>query len=152
MVVGTIFTAGAHLKCVSKNVKVPYHLLHSCFVGLMFLFCFMYVLCCSTSGILPELINFDIQKLVSRWNPDTNECTYHLCFLFPVPFTPFSTHLLPTGNSPCDLYFCDSVPVLVVCLVCFCSCSFYGSVVDSCEFIILLFIVLIIFFFLDKSL
>ena len=47
--------------------------------------------------------------------------TYHLCFLFPVPFPPFS--LVPrtpplTDNPP--LHFCDSVPVLVVCLVCFC--------------------------------
>ena len=26
---------------------------------------------------------------------------------------------LPTNNPPCDLYFCASVPVLVVCLVFF---------------------------------
>ena len=76
-------------------------------------------------------------------------CTYHLCF--------FSLHLLPhsplpTDNPPCDPHFCDSVPVLVVCLVCFYFC-FLVSVVDSCEFVvILLFIVLIFFFFLDKSL
>ena len=46
-------------------------------------------------------------------------CTY-LCFLFPVPFPPFFPLLLPTDNTPCDLYFCESVPVLVVCLVHFC--------------------------------
>ena len=51
------------------------------------------------------------------------------------------------------LHFCDSVPVLVVCLVHFCFCFFLDSVVDSCEFVaILLFIVLILFFFLGKSL
>ena len=53
-------------------------------------------------------------------------CSCHLCFLFPVPFPPFS--LLPTDNLPCDLHFCDSFPVLVVCLVYF--CCFLGSVVD----------------------
>ena len=77
-------------------------------------------------------------------------CTYHVCFLFSVSFPPFSSLYLPTDNPPCDLYFCDSVSVLVVCLVWFC---FLGSVVDSCEFVvILLIIVLIIFFSLDKSL
>ena len=45
-------------------------------------------------------------------------CTYHLCFLFPVPFPPFSslTLSLPADNLPCDLHFCESVPVLVICL------------------------------------
>ena len=46
-------------------------------------------------------------------------CTYHLCFLFPVPFPPFSSLSLFSDNPLCDLHFCDSVPVLVVCLVCF---------------------------------
>ena len=46
-------------------------------------------------------------------------CTYHSCILFPVPFPPFSTLHLPTDNPPCDIHFCDSVPVLVVCLVSF---------------------------------
>ena len=79
-------------------------------------------------------------------------CTYHLCFLFPVPFSPFSLFSLPADNPPCHLYFCDSVPVPVVCLVVFWG-FFLGSAVESCEFaIILLPIVLIIFFFLDKSL
>ena len=79
-------------------------------------------------------------------------CTYHLCFLFPGPFSPFSPIRLPTDNPPCDLHFCDSVPILVVSLVHFCF-VFLGSVVDSCEFVvILLFVFLIILFFLDKSL
>ena len=38
---------------------------------------------------------------------------------------------LPTDNPPYDLYFCESVPVLVVCLV----FVFLGSVIDSCEFV-----------------
>ena len=45
---------------------------------------------------------------------------YHLCFLFPVPFSPISPLPLPTDNSPYVLHFCDSVPVLVVGLVHFC--------------------------------
>ena len=76
--------------------------------------------------------------------------TYHLCFLFPVPFPCLSPSHSPTDNpSPCDLHFCDSVPVLVVCLVCF--VFVLGSIVDSYEFVILLFI-FFIFFFLDKFL
>ena len=48
--------------------------------------------------------------------------TYHLCYLFSVPFPPlFPTHS-PIDNPPCDLHFCGSVPVLVVGLVCFCFC------------------------------
>ena len=49
-------------------------------------------------------------------------CTYHLCFLFPVPLPSFFPLLLPipADNAPCDLHFCDSVPVPVVCLVLFC--------------------------------
>ena len=50
--------------------------------------------------------------------------TYHLCFLFPVPLPPFAFLPLPTDNPPCDLHFCESVPVLVVCLVCFCFYRF----------------------------
>ena len=45
--------------------------------------------------------------------------TYHLC-LFPVPFPTFFPFSLPTDNAPCDFHFCDSVPFVVVCLVCFC--------------------------------
>ena len=62
----------------------------------------------------------------------------------------FSSFPLPGDNLPNNLHIYDSVPVLVVCLVYFC---FFYSVVDSCDFVvILMFIVLIIFFFLNKSL
>ena len=46
--------------------------------------------------------------------------TYHLCYLFSVPFPPLSPSHSPVDNPPCDLHFYGSVPVLVVCLVCFC--------------------------------
>ena len=50
--------------------------------------------------------------------------TYHLCYLFSVPFPSLPSHS-PVDNLPCDLHFCGSVPVLVVCLVCFfCFCFF----------------------------
>ena len=78
-------------------------------------------------------------------------CTYHLCFLFPGPFSPFSPICLPTDNPPCDLHFCDSVPILVVSLVHFCF-VFLGSVVDSCEFVVILLLIVLSFFFLDESL
>ena len=79
-------------------------------------------------------------------------CIYQLRFLFFVPFAPLSPLPIPTYNPPCDLHFCESIPVLVFCLVCFCFGVFFlGFVVDNCEFVILLIIVLIIFF-LDKSL
>ena len=48
--------------------------------------------------------------------------TYHLCYLFPVPFPLLSHSHAPTDNPPYDLHFCGSVPVLVVCLVWFCFC------------------------------
>ena len=64
-------------------------------------------------------------------------------------FLPFLLLPSPADNPPYNLHFYYSVSVLVVCLVCFC---FLDSVVDNCEFLVILqFIVLIFFFFLDKS-
>ena len=73
---------------------------------------------------------------------------YHLAFysLYLFPHSPFP---FTADNPPCDLHFCGSVPVLVVCLVHFCFC-FLGSVVDSCEFVVILLFTFLIFF-LDKS-
>ena len=47
--------------------------------------------------------------------------TYHLCYLFSVPFPPSPSHS-PIDNLPCDLHLYGSIPVLVVCLVCSCFC------------------------------
>ena len=44
-------------------------------------------------------------------------CAYLFCFLLPVPFPPIYPLPLPADNAPCDLHFCDSVPILVACLV-----------------------------------
>ena len=64
--------------------------------------------------------------------------TLYLQFLLLIPCT-FSLFCpLPTDNPPCYLHFCDSVPVVVVCFACF-----LGSVVDSCESVVIL---LFIFF------
>ena len=76
-------------------------------------------------------------------------CTYQLWFLIPVLIPPFSPFFLPTDNPPNDLHIYDSVPILVVCLVCFC---FLGSVVDSCEFVIIIMFIVLVLFFLNKSL
>ena len=46
--------------------------------------------------------------------------TYHLCYLFSVPFPLLSPSQSPIDNPPCDIHFCGSVSVLVVCLVFFC--------------------------------
>ena len=75
-----------------------------------------------------------------------NEFATYSLYLFqhsPLPF--------PDDNPPCDLHFCVSVPVLVVCLVWF-SFFFLGFVADSCEFVVILLFILLIIFFLDKSL
>ena len=45
--------------------------------------------------------------------------TYHLCYLFSLPFPPLSPSHSPIDSPPCDLHFCGSVSVLVVCLVLF---------------------------------
>ena len=65
-------------------------------------------------------------------------CTYHLRFLFSVPFPPFFPLRLHTDNPPCNLRFCDSVPLLVVCLVHFCFWfCFLSWFVDSCKFVVI---------------
>ena len=46
--------------------------------------------------------------------------TYHLCYLVSVSSLPLSPSHSPVDNPPCDLHFCDFLPVLVFCLVCFC--------------------------------
>ena len=46
-------------------------------------------------------------------------CTYHLCYLFPVPFPSILPLPFPAENPQCDLHFRDSVPVLVICIICF---------------------------------
>ena len=75
-------------------------------------------------------------------------CTYQICFVFPVPFPPFSPFPLPADNPPSDLPVYDSVPVLVVFLVHFC---FLDSVIDSCEFVAFLMSIVLISYFLTKS-
>ena len=72
-------------------------------------------------------------------------CAYQLCFLFPVPFSSILPLPLPTNNPPCDLHFCDSVLVLVVCFL-FYLCLL-SSVVDGSVFVVfLLFIVFYLLF------
>ena len=67
--------------------------------------------------------------------------------LVPYNFPPILPLSLPADNPPCDFHVYVSVPVLVVCLGCF-----LDSVVHSCEFIAILLFIVLIFFFLDKSL
>ena len=60
---------------------------------------------------------FPILFLPSRYFLPTIYATYSL-YLSP----PLSPSHSPVDNPPCDLHFCGSVPVLLVCLVCFCFC------------------------------
>ena len=79
--------------------------------------------------------------------------TYHLCYLLSVPFLPLSPSHSSVDNPPCDPHFYDSVSSSSCLLSLVFVLSFLVSVVDSCEFVIfLLFVGLIFFFFLDKSL
>ena len=59
-----------------------------------------------------------------------------LPILLLIPCTPFPSTvclLLPTDNPPCDLHFCDSAPVLIVCLVFvfLCSAVYYSFLIHS---------------------
>ena len=47
-----------------------------------------------------------------------------IMLLIPCTFFPITPLPFPADNPPCDLHFCDYVPVLVVCLVCFCVFRF----------------------------
>ena len=62
--------------------------------------------------------------------------TYHLCYLYSVSFPLLSPSHSPVNNPPCDLHFCGSVPILVVCLVCF-FVVVLGVVVNNCEFAVI---------------
>ena len=72
-------------------------------------------------------------------------CTYKFLLLDPYTFSLILP--LPTGNYPNDLHIYDFVSVLLVCLV-----YFLDSIVESCEFIAILVFIVLIFFFLNKSL
>ena len=78
-------------------------------------------------------------------------CTYQLCFLILVPFPLFSPFPVPADNPPNDLCICNSVPIVVVCLISICFC-FLDSAVDVCEFVVILMFIVLIFFFFNKFL
>ena len=89
--------------------------------------------------------------------------TYSPACFIPAIYASYSLYLfhvhplllrpLPADNPPCDLHFCDSVPILLLCSVRLCFCFLLAWGVDSCDFVvILLFVVLIIIFFLHKCL
>ena len=78
--------------------------------------------------------------------PHGSSVTTDLCFLIPSPLHSFSHTSLPPGNHQNALRIYDSVSVLLVCVV-----SFLDSIIRYVFMATLLFIVLI-FFFLYKSL
>ena len=76
----------------------------------------------------------------------TSPCPYKLCFLIPAPFPPSSPFPFPANNPPNDLHIYGSVTVLLVCLG-----FFLDLVFDTCEFVTLLTLIVLIFL-LNKSL
>ena len=76
-------------------------------------------------------------------------CTYKLCFLFPVPFPSFS----PSSSLLITLHVI-SISVILFLFSCLFSLFLFlfCSVVNSCKFIVILVFIVLIFFFLDKSL
>ena len=72
-----------------------------------------------------------------------------IMFLNPAPFPPVSPLLLPADNPANNLHIYDTVPVLVVYLDGF-SFYFLDLIVDSCEFVVILIFIVLIFFFLNK--
>ena len=86
-------------------------------------------------------ISYTVLYIPHGYSVSTN-----LYFLIPSPLHPFPQTPLPFGNHPNILHIRDSVSVL------FCVVRFLDSVVDRYMFIaILMCIVLIFFFFLNKS-
>ena len=75
-----------------------------------------------------------------------NSVTTYLC-LIPSSLHPFSHIPFPSGNHQNPLHIHDSVPVLLVCLVCF-----LHSIVDRHIFFAILLFIILILFFLNKSL
>ena len=71
---------------------------------------------------------FPILFLTSCYFIPTN-----LCFLIPTSYPLFPPFPLPTDIPPNDPHIYDSVPVLLVCLVCY-----LDSIIHSCEFIAIL--------------
>ena len=73
-------------------------------------------------------------------------CNCLFVLLNPLTSSPTHQHPLPSGNQQNPLRIHDSVSILI-CLVCF-----LDSVVDRYIFIVILLFIVLIFFFLDKSL
>ena len=73
--------------------------------------------------------------------------TTYLYFLIPSPLHPFSPTPLPSGNHQNVFCIYDSTSVLPVCLVCF-----LDSIVHRYIFFAILLFIVLIFYFLSKSL
>ena len=74
-------------------------------------------------------------------------CNYLLVLLNPLTFSPIPPRPLPSGNHQNTLCVDDSVPVVLVCLVCF-----LHSIVDRYVFFAILLLIVLTSFFLNKSL
>ena len=109
-----------------------------------------------TSNPLVHVHEFYVCSLASPFltlflTPPCLFCSYQLSFLIHTSLPPLSSFPLPADNSGNDAHNYDAVRFLVVCLVYFCF-YFLDSLVDSCEFVVILMFIVLIFFFLNKSL
>ena len=76
--------------------------------------------------------------------------TYHLCYVFSVPFPPLSP-----SQSPIDNLHVTSIPVVLFLFQLFAQFAFVfvlGVVINNYEFAVILLFKFLILFFLDKSL
>ena len=80
-------------------------------------------------------------------HPHDYSVTTYLYFLIPSPLYPFPHSPLPSGNHQNILCIHDSISFILVCLVCF-----LDSIVDRFVFFAILLFIILIFFFLYKSL
>ena len=71
----------------------------------------------------------------------------YLYFLIPSPLYPFPHILFPSGNHQNALHIHDSVSVILVHYICF-----LDSIVDRFVFFAISLFIVLIFFFLNKSL
>ena len=143
-----------------NSIKVvPQYSLLFCFIMLFFKNIF-YWLCYYTCPIFPPSLHSILHTPSLPHSPKYSSCpwvihisslastfptlflpspclfsTNHLCYLFSVPFLLLSPSHSPVDNPPCDLHSCGSVPVLVVCLVCF--CFVLGVAVNNCQFAVI---------------
>ena len=97
-------------------------------------------------GHMYKFFGYSISYKCWTLHPHGYLVTTYLYFLIPSPLHPFPDNRLPSGNPQNALHIHDSVSVLL------CFISFLDLIVDTHVFITILLFIVLIFFFLNKSL